>query len=82
MHTLTIELADDLALRLQAVSAARHVQPSEIVSESLARTLPAAPAATSSALDALQDLVACFDSGVTDLASHPRHLEGLGQWKK
>ncbi len=82
MSTLTIELEDELASRLQSVSAARRVQPSEVVSESLARTLPAPPAATPSALEALADIVGCFGSDVTDLATHPRHLEGLGQWRE
>ena len=61
MSTLTIEIADDLALRLEKVSAARHVKPSQVISESLAKTLPA-PAA----LETLHDPVGCFDSGASD----------------
>lgn len=82
MSTLTIELADDLALRLEKVSAARQVKPSQVVSESLAKTLPAPPASAPSALEALHDLVGCCDSGVTDLAKHPRHIEGFGAWRR
>jgi|GEM_PF-3202723 len=43
MSTLTIELADDLALHLEKVSAARQLKPSQVVSESLAKTLPRCP---------------------------------------
>ena len=82
MSILTIELDEELAFRLQSVSAARQMKPSEIVSESLALTLPTPPPSTPSALEALSDIVGCFDSGVTDLATHPRHREGLGQWRK
>lgn len=82
MSVLTIEIADDLAMRLDLVSAARQVNPSQVVSESLAKTLPALPESSRSALEVLQDLVGCFDSGVTDLATHSRHLEGLGEWRR
>lgn len=40
MSTLTIQLPDDLASRLERVSAERHVAPSQVVSECLAKGLP------------------------------------------
>ncbi len=40
MSTLTIELPDELASRLARVSAERHVAPSQVVSECLAKALP------------------------------------------
>jgi len=35
-----------------------------------------------SALEALQDLVGCMESGVTDRATNPKHREGFGQWRR
>lgn len=40
MSTLTIELPDDLASRLEQVSVQRHVAPSQVVSECLTKALP------------------------------------------
>lgn len=28
------------------------------------------------------DLCGCLDSGVTDLATNPKHLEGFGTWAR
>jgi hypothetical protein len=40
MSTLTIELSDDLAARLEAVSAALKVRPAQWATEAVARALP------------------------------------------
>lgn len=40
MSTLTIQLPDELASRLERVSAERHVAPSQVVSECLVKGLP------------------------------------------
>ena len=85
MSTLTIELPDDLAARLEAASAQAHVPPAQLVCAALEKTLPvSAPAENGepSALAALHDLVGCIDSGVTDLATNPKHMEGFGQWRR
>lgn len=39
MSTLTIEMSDELAARLEAVSAAQKVRPAEWASEAVARAL-------------------------------------------
>jgi len=28
------------------------------------------------------DFIGCIDSGVSDLATNPKYLEGFGQWRK
>ena len=43
MSTLTIELSDDLAARLAAVSAAQKMPPSKWAKEAVARALPPMP---------------------------------------
>ena len=40
MSTLTIELSNELAARLEAVSAAQKVRPAEWAKEAVARALP------------------------------------------
>jgi predicted transcriptional regulator len=86
MGTLTIELTDELAARLAAASERQKVSPAQIVQAALEKALREQTASSketassrSSALDGLHDLVACFDSGVTDLATNPKYLEGFGQ---
>ena len=85
MSTLTIELPDDLAARLEAASAQAHVAPAQLVRATLEKALPAsAPAENGepSALEALHDLVGCMDSSVTDRATNPKYMEGFGQWRR
>jgi hypothetical protein len=87
MSTLTIELPDDLAARLEAASVQTRVPPAQLVRAALEKALPApAPAPVEngepSALEALQDLVGCMDSGVTDRATNPKYMEGFGQWRR
>ena len=85
MSTLTIELPDDLAARLEAASEQAHVPPAHLVRAALEKALPAPPPTENgepSALEALQDLVGCMDSGVTDRATNPKYMEGFGQWRR
>ena len=83
MSTLTIELSDEQKARLEAASAAQLLAPAQWARQAVIKALPAesSPGTQPNALDALQDMVGCFDSGVTDLATNPKHLEGLGQWR-
>ncbi len=85
MSTLTIELPDDLAARLEAASAQTRVPPAQLVLAALEKALPApAPAENGepTALEALADLVGCMESGVTDRATNPKYMEGFGQWRR
>ena len=86
MSTLTLELNDTLFARLLAASKARNVPPAELARETLERTL-IAPAEQSgesvaSAYDLMKNGFGCVDSGVNDLATNPKHMEGFGQWRR
>ena len=86
MSTLTIELPDDLAARLAAASAQTHVPPAQLVRTVLEKALPASaadwPADGPSLYDRMRDFIGCIESGVTDLATNPKYLEGFGQWRR
>jgi len=83
MSTLTIELPDDLAARLEAASAQAQVPPEQFARATLEKALPAtapeSPADGSSAYDLMKDGFGCASSGVPDLATNPKHMEGFGQ---
>jgi hypothetical protein len=83
MSTLTIELPDDLAARLEAASAQAHVPPAQLVRATLEKALPAYtsnwPADGPSLYERMKDAIGCIDSGVTDLATNPKHMEGYGR---
>ena len=86
MSTLTIELPADLAARLEATSAQTHVPPAQLVCAALEKALPS-PAVGRSAdgpslYERMGDFIGCIDSGVSDLATNPKYMEGFGQWRK
>jgi len=86
MSTLTIELPDDLAARLEAASEQSHVPPAQLVRAALEKALPAPvpgfPADGPSAYDLMKDGFGCISSGVRDLATNPKYLEGFGEWRR
>ena len=86
MSTLTIELPDDLAARLEAASAQAHVPPAQLVRAALEKSLPVPapdfPADGPTLHERMKDFIGCIDSGVTDLATNPKHMEGFGQWRR
>jgi len=81
MKTITIKLPDALAVRLEKRAKRLGVSKSAIVRESLASelerggTVEEAP----SAYDLMKDGFGCVDSGFTDLATNPKHMEGFGR---
>jgi hypothetical protein len=81
MSMLTIELSDELAARLAVASERQQVPPAQIVQDALAKVLPA-PAPTSdepSLYELMKDGFGCVSSGLGDLSTNPRHLEGYGR---
>jgi hypothetical protein len=85
MSTLTLELSDSLFARLLAASAKRHLPPAELARETLERTLIADESSAEadddgpSAYDLLKDSFGCFDSGLGDLSTNPKYMEGFGR---
>ena len=64
--------------RLEAASARRTVPPAQVVLD-LIKTLPDQPAentAELSACDLMKDDLGCVDSGLGDLFTNPKYLEG------
>ncbi len=81
MSTLTIELPEELRERLEAASARRTVPPAQVVLD-LIKTLPETPTGSAtelSAYDLMKDDLGCVDSGLGDLSTNPKYLEGYGR---
>ena len=79
MTTISIKVPDELASRLEATAKAKHVSRSALLREALEEKLEAIQeAGTPSLLDRCGDLCGSGESGIGDLASNPRHLEGFG----
>ncbi len=85
MSTLTLELTESLAARLESASAARHIAPEKLVCETLEHALPGEtlPNGNGATLyELMRDAIGSVSSGIGDLASNPKHLEGYGLWRK
>jgi len=87
----TVDLPDELLRQANTEAARRGLGLADLLIEALRRVLPPAqrldskqagqrPAAVAADLSALMaDGMGIIDSGVDDLASHPRHMEGFGR---
>jgi predicted transcriptional regulator len=81
MTTLTLKVPDELAQKLAAVSARKRVSKSKIVREALIVVLRREKARPS-LYDRMKNGLGCIDSGSKDLATNPKHLQGMGQWRR
>ncbi len=81
MKTMTVKLPDELAVRLEKRAKRLGVSKSALLRESLERDLgrDAVVEEEPSAYDLMKDGCGCVDSGVTDLATNPKHMEGFGR---
>ena len=83
MSTLTIELPDDLAARLEAASAQTRVPPAQFVRATLEKALPVSapdwPADGPSLYERMGDAIGCVSTGLGDLSTNPKHMEGYGR---
>lgn len=80
MKTLSLKLPDALAAKLAAAARKRQASKSVLVREALEAYLSnGGRAQPGSFLDLAGDLVGCVDSGVSDLAHNPKHMEGFGR---
>ena len=79
----TMNLPDDLYRRVKAKSALEGKAVREVTIELYRAWLGDAPAARDaqrvSSYDLLKQYCGIVDSGVPDLATHPKHLEGFGR---
>ena len=79
-----MELSDDLFRRAKSEAALRGKKFKDLVEEGLLRVLespdtPKETKPTPTAWDLMKDFCGIFDSGVDDLATNPKYLEGLGR---
>ena len=77
----TVELPDDLFRRAKAVAALRGRKFKDLVEEGLRRVVesPENKPESEARRDLLRKYCGIVDSGVTDLSTNPRHMEGFGQ---
>jgi hypothetical protein len=80
----TVELSDDLFRRAKSEAALRGKKFKDMVEEGLRLVLELPEAETKAkptptAWDMMKDACGIFDSGVDDLATNPKYLEGLGR---
>lgn len=79
MTTVSLKIPDDLISRLDAVARARQTSRSALFREALEEKLQAAARKVPPSLyERSADLCGSGASGMGDLASHARHLDGFG----
>jgi predicted transcriptional regulator len=81
MTTLTVKVPDEVAAKLKAVATRRRISKSQIVRDALVKELKSSPT-KANLYDIMKEGIGCFDSGVTDLATNPKHMKGFGKWRR
>lgn len=81
MKTVTVKLPDELAVRLEKRAKRLGVSKSSILRDSVEKALLEGGVVEEepSAYDLMKDGCGCVDSGFTDLATNPKHMEGFGR---
>lgn len=82
MKTLTVKLPEELAVRLQQRASRLGVSKSALVRQSVEDSLSGPSSLVEeepSAYALMKDGCGCVDSGVSDLATNPKHMEGFGR---
>jgi hypothetical protein len=80
----TVDLSDELFRRAKAEAALRGRKLKDLVEEGLRLVLEGPPGRAPqggrpTAYELMKDACGVVDSGLPDLASNPKHLEGLGR---
>ena len=80
MTTITCKVPDGLDAKLEALAEKRGVSKSEIVRDSIARTVEEGlKNAKPSAYDLRKNACGIIKGGPSDLATNPKHREGFGE---
>jgi len=82
MTSLTIKLPEDLKLRLEAEARIRGKSVSALARESIAKTLKKSGTKKLSLYERSKDLCGAGSSGIPDLATNPKYMEGFGEWRR
>ena len=79
MTTISLKIPDELVSRMDALAKTKHTSRSALLREALEEKLKAAARKSPLSLyEQSSDLCGAGSSGVGDLASNPKHLEGFG----
>ncbi len=79
MTTISLKVPDELVARMDAVARARQTSRSALLREALEEKLKVVARKTPPSLyERSADLCGKKRSGLRDLASNPKHLEGFG----
>ncbi|MCW1924884.1 ribbon-helix-helix protein, CopG family [Luteolibacter arcticus] len=78
MAIITCKIPKELDEQLAAAAGIRRVSKSAIVRQALEAALAAKKPAAASLFEQMKDGLGCIDSGVSDLATNKKHLEGYG----
>jgi predicted transcriptional regulator len=81
MKTITVKVSEELAARLEKRAKRLGISKSALVRESVQNTLQneGAEADQASAYELMKDGCGCVDSGIGDLSTNPKHMEGFGR---
>ena len=77
----TIDVPDDLYRRAKAEAALRGRRVKDLVEEGLRLVLekPAEIPEQPTLMELMKDYIGIFDSGVPDLGTNPKYMEGFGE---
>ena len=79
MTTISLKVPDELVSRMDALARAKQTSRSALLREALEEKLNAAALKTPLSLyEQSTDLCGMGSSGVGDLASNPKHMDGFG----
>jgi hypothetical protein len=79
MATITLQLPDEQAAELAEAAKSAHLSLSEFVAQSLGVYLAKRPLTSPPTLhDQLKKYIPAVGTGIQDLSTNPKHLEGLG----
>lgn len=79
MKTISFKVPEGLDRRIRATARARGASASEVIREVLDAGLPENDSNPESAYEQMKHGFGVFDSGVSDLATNPRYLDGFGE---
>jgi len=77
----TVDLPDELFRQVKATAALRGCKFKDLVEESLRKTLELEMSVSEppTLYELMKPYLGIVDSGVTDLATNPKHMEGFGR---
>jgi len=79
MRTVSFKLPKDLDQMLTRVARRRGTSRSAVLRDALERYAASGFATPGSVIEAAGDLVGSLDSGVPDLSTNPKYMEGFGE---